>query len=54
MTLPQTLTFVLPLAGALIFYLLRIESRLAAIETDIKWIKTNSAPCKPTSEDHMT
>jgi len=54
MTFAQTLAFALPLAGALIFYLLRIESRLATIETDIKWIKKNSAPCQPTSEDHMT
>ena len=54
MTLAQTLAFALPIAGALIFYLLRIESRLATIETDIKWIKKNSIPCQLTSENLTT
>lgn len=40
-----------PVALALIFYFVRLESRLTKMSTDISWIRKNCNSCQPNSEN---
>ena len=40
----------LPLVGALIIWAVRLEIKIAKIQTDITWLKLELPACQPTSE----
>ena len=41
----------LPLVGALIVWAIRLEVKIASIQTDITWLKMELPQCQPTLED---
>jgi len=41
----------LPLVGALIIWAIRLEVKIAKIQTDITWLKKEIPQCRPTSEN---
>jgi len=42
----------MPLILALIIWAIRLEVKIASIQTDISWLKKELPACRPTSEDH--
>lgn len=42
----------IPLVLALIVWAIRLEIKIAQIQTDISWLKKELPACQPTSEDH--
>lgn len=41
----------LPLVAALIIWAVRLEIKIAKIQTDITWLKQELPQCPPTSDD---
>lgn len=41
----------LPLVAALFIWAIRLEVKIAKIQTDLKWIKGQGLQCQPTLED---
>lgn len=43
----------IPVLVPLVVWAIRLETKLARIETDLKWIRNEIPKCQPSSEDHI-